>query len=401
MTRNLVYHLIVCPWFSLLPLFLFQPPFESLGRPYLLPHFLSPFLPPSLLSLTPLQTLTFTPLSSSLMFPLSRLPPPSASPARSPPPPLLPPPLPLSTCSRSLPPSSACSDIAPASARFASQLAVRNRMKSVRSIQKITKAMKMVAASKLRGVQGKTEQSRGMWQPFTALLGDNPTLVAPRTLVITVSTDRGLCGGINSTVVKHSRAVSAISAPSAEESKSVFVILGEKAKLQLQRDSNNTIVMTVADTQKQGINFTQTSMIVDEILKNVEFDTARIIYNRFNSVVAFVPTVSTVLSPETLLKEAAEGGSASQLAEYEIEGEEGQEELFQNLSEFQLASTLYNAQLENACSEQGARMSAMDNSSRNASDMLGRLTLSYNRSRQATITTELIEIISGAAALEG
>ncbi|CAI5500251.1 unnamed protein product [Closterium sp. Naga37s-1] len=228
-------------------------------------------------------------------------------------------------------------DIAPAGARFASQLAVRNRMKSVRSIQKITKAMKMVAASKLRGVQGKTEQSRGMWQPFTALLGDNPTLVTPRTLIIAVSTDRGLCGGINSTVVKHSRAVSAISAPS-EENKSVFVILGEKAKLQLQRDANNTILMTVADTQKQGINFTQTSMIVDEILKNVEFDTARIIYNRFNSVVAFVPTVSTVLSPETLLKEAAEGGSASQLAEYEIEGEEGQEELFQNLSEFQLAS---------------------------------------------------------------
>ncbi|CAI5461112.1 unnamed protein product [Closterium sp. Yama58-4] len=234
-------------------------------------------------------------------------------------------------------------DIAPAGARFASQLAVRNRMKSVRSIQKITKAMKMVAASKLRGVQGKTEQSRGMWQPFTALLGDNPTLVTPRTLVIAVSTDRGLCGGINSTVVKHSRAVSAISAPS-EDTKSVFVILGEKAKLQLQRDANNTILMTVADTQKQGINFTQTSMIVDEILKNVEFDTARIIYNRFNSVVAFVPTVSTVLSPETLLKEAAEGGSASQLAEYEIEGEEGQEELFQNLSEFQLASTL-NGQL--------------------------------------------------------
>ncbi|GJP40472.1 hypothetical protein CLOM_g152, partial [Closterium sp. NIES-68] len=201
-------------------------------------------------------------------------------------------------------------------------------------------------------------------------------------------------------LVKHSKAVSAISAPS-EENKSVFVIMGEKAKLQLQRDPRNVIEMTIADTQKVGINFTQTSMIVDEILKNVEFDAARIIYNRFNSVVAFVPTVSTVLSPETLLKEAAEGGSASQLAEYEIEGEEGQEELFQNLSEFQLASTLYNAQLENACSEQGARMSAMDNSSRNASDMLGRLTLSYNRSRQATITTELIEIISGAAALEG
>eukprot|EP00475_Leptophrys_vorax_P034232 TRINITY_DN55008_c0_g1_i1.p1 TRINITY_DN55008_c0_g1~~TRINITY_DN55008_c0_g1_i1.p1 ORF type:complete len:373 (-),score=21.31 TRINITY_DN55008_c0_g1_i1:756-1775(-) len=293
-------------------------------------------------------------------------------------------------------------DIAPLGARFASQLAVRNRMKSVRSIQKITKAMKMVAASKLRGVQTRTEQSRGMWQPFTALLGDSSTLLTPRTLVIAVSTDRGLCGGINSTVVKHSRAVRDIVAEGGEGASTTFVIVGEKAKLQLQRDKSNAIDMTVSETQKVSINFTQTSMIVDEILKSVQFDSARIIFNRFNSVVAFAPTIATVLSPETLLKEASsEGGSLAGLAAYEVEGDESQEEMLQNLAEFHMAASLYNAQLENACSEQGARMSAMDNSSRNASDMLGRLTLSYNRSRQATITTELIEIISGAAALEG
>lgn len=291
-------------------------------------------------------------------------------------------------------------DIAPFGARFASQLAVRNRMKSVKSIQKITKAMKMVAASKLRGVQGKTEQSRGMWQPFTALLGDKSTLLTPRSVVLVVSTDRGLCGGINSTVVKHGRAITAIAAPDAG-SKSTYVILGEKAKLQLQRYSTDSIDITVSETQKVGINFTQTSMIVDEILKSIEFDSARVVYNRFNSVVAFVPTIATVLAPETLLRESAEGGRLHHLNSYEVEGEESSEEMMQNLAEFQLASVLFNAQLENACSEQGARMSAMDSSSRNASDMLGRLTLSYNRSRQATITTELIEIISGAAALEG
>lgn len=292
-------------------------------------------------------------------------------------------------------------DIATFGARLASQLAVRNRMKSVKSIQKITKAMKMVAASKLRGVQGKAETSRGLWQPFTALLGDPVSLEGQKNVVLAVSTDRGLCGGINSTVVKHSRALFKIS--QLEESrKTGFVILGEKAKTQLVRDARNDIQLNITETSKIGINFTQTSMVVDDILKNVEFDTIKIVFNRFNSVVSFVPTVTTVLSPELLAKEVGEeGGSLGKLQEYEIEGEESQEEALQNLSEFQFAAMLYNAQLENACSEQGARMSAMDSSSRNASDMLDRLTLSYNRSRQATITTELIEIISGAAALEG
>lgn len=275
---------------------------------------------------------------------------------------------------------------------MASQLAVKNRMRSVKSIQKITKAMKMVAASKLRGVQTKTEQSRGMWQPFTALLGDNVAMHVDKNVILTISSDRGLCGGINSTAVKFSRALFRVNGDDGK-----YVVIGEKGRSQLVRDSRKSIVLTVSETQKLPINFTQTCMIVDEMLKDVEFDAIRLVYNRFNTVVSYSPTVATILSPEVLEKAVEDGG---ELDKYEIEGAETAAEVFQNLHEFQFAAMLFNASLENACSEQGARMSAMDNSSRNASDMLDRLTLSYNRSRQATITTELIEIISGAAALE-
>lgn len=290
----------------------------------------------------------------------------------------------------------ASGELAPFGSRMASQLAVKNRMRSVKSIQKITKAMKMVAASKLRGVQTKTEQSRGMWQPFTALLGDNVARNVDKNVILTISSDRGLCGGINSTSVKFSRALFNVSkAEGSEHGK--YIVIGEKGRSQLVRDSRKSIVLTVSETQKLPINFTQTCMIVDEMLKDVEFDAIRIVYNRFNSIVSYSPTVATILSPEVLEKSVEDGGD---LDKYETEGAESTGEVLQNLHEFQFAATLYNASLENACSEQGARMSAMDNSSRNASDMLDRLTLSYNRSRQATITTELIEIISGAAALE-
>ncbi|KAF2567289.1 hypothetical protein F2Q68_00024601 [Brassica cretica] len=244
----------------------------------------------------------------------------------------------------------------PLGVRSISTQVVRNRMKSVKNIQKITKAMKMVAASKLRAVQGRAENSRGLWQPFTALLGDNPTrssifldmhprcfrfvvlldafmissvyfmakpgIDVKKSVVVTLSSDKGLCGGINSTVVK------------------------------------------------------------------------------FHSVVAFLPTVATVLSPEIIEKESEVGGKLGELDSYEIEGGETKGEILQNLAEFQFSCVMFNAVLENACSEMGARMSAMDSSSRNAGEMLDRLTLTYNRTRQASITTELIEIISGASALE-
>eukprot|EP00250_Pteridium_aquilinum_P008300 c17833_g1_i1 orf=235-1230(+) len=289
-------------------------------------------------------------------------------------------------------------ELAPFGTRMASSQIVRNRMKSVKSIQKITKAMKMVAASKLRGIQVKTENSRGFWQPFVALLGDHPDIDSKKNVILAISSDRGLCGGINSSVVKLSKGLYRMTAGSEEPSK--YLVLGEKGKLQLQRDSKKSIQMVITDTQKMPINFTEISMIADEILKNVEFDAIKMVYNKFVSVVSFVPTVATVLSPEAIEKESEAGGKVGQLESYEIEGADNKAEVLQNLSEFQFAAMLFNASLENACSEQGARMSAMDNSTRNATDMLEKLTLKYNRSRQASITTELIEIISGAAALE-
>nr|CAN80974.1 hypothetical protein VITISV_014454 [Vitis vinifera] len=145
----------------------------------------------------------------------------------------------------------------------------------------------------------------------------------------------------------------------------------------------------------------QVSVLADEILKNVEYDALRIVFNKFRSIISFVPTTSTVLSPEVVEREAEAGGKLGDLDSYEIEGGETKGEILQNLAEFQFSCVLFNAVLENACSEQGARMSAMDSSSRNAGDMLDRLTLTYNRTRQAAITTELTEIISGASALEG
>ncbi|XP_050228460.1 ATP synthase subunit gamma, mitochondrial [Mercurialis annua] len=287
----------------------------------------------------------------------------------------------------------------PLGVRSISTQIVRNRMKSVKNIQKITKAMKMVAASKLRAIQTKAENSRGLWQPFTALLGDAPSVDVKKNVIVTVSSDKGLCGGINSTAVKNSRAILKLTSGPEKETK--YVVLGEKAKAQLIRDSKKDITLCITELQKNPLNFTQVSVVADDILKNVEFDALRIVFNKFQSVVSFLPTLSTVLSPEIVERESEAGGKLGDLDSYEIEGGETKGEILQNLSEFQFSCVLFNAVLENACSEQGARMSAMDSSSRNAGEMLDRLTLTYNRTRQASITTELTEIISGASALEG
>lgn len=151
----------------------------------------------------------------------------------------------------------AVQELAPFGARAASSQIVRTRMKSVKSIQKITKAMKMVAASKLRGIQAKAENSRGMWQPFVALLGDNPGISVKKKVIVTVSSDKGLCGGINSTSVKYSKALLRMNALMGADKETKYVIIGEKGKAQLQRDSRKAIGFFVGETQKIGICFTQ------------------------------------------------------------------------------------------------------------------------------------------------
>lgn len=271
-------------------------------------------------------------------------------------------------------------------------IAVKTRMRSVGNIQKITSAMKMVAASKMRSAEASTKKSRGIAEPFLRILGDTPMAEGEKNIVIPVTTDRGLCGAINTFVAKYARATVDVLG-GAEKEGNHLIILGEKGRSQLQRDMKDKIVATFADTGKAKMTFAQASAISEEILKT-EYDVVRIIYNRFVSAISQKPTVATVLSPDALEK-AAEAGAA--IDQYEIEGPD-RAEMLQDLAEFQLATTLYSSMMENNCSEQSSRMSAMENSTKNAGEMLDKLTLTYNRTRQAGITTELIEIISGATA---
>jgi F-type H+-transporting ATPase subunit gamma len=270
--------------------------------------------------------------------------------------------------------------------------AVKLRMRSVGNIQKITKAMKMVAASKMRSAQANTMKARGIVAPFLRLLGDLPSAVGEKNVWVPITTDRGLCGGINTMVAKYVR--TSMAALGAENNE--LVIIGEKGRAVMQRDMREKIFATIADTGKVRHTFPMACAVAEDILKT-EYDVTRIIFNRFVSAIAQKPTIATVLSPNALEKEA-EAGSA--IDQYEIEGPD-RAELLQDLGEFQLATTLFTGMLENNCSEQSSRMSAMENSTKNAGEMLGKLTLTYNRTRQAGITTELSEIISGATALEG
>lgn len=298
--------------------------------------------------------------------------------------------------------------------RYISLQAVKIRMKSVTNIKKITAAMKMVAASKLRAVEDKMRMSRGIVVPFVNLVGDLPAAAAEEPVTVLITSDRGLCGGINSTIAKTYRAMDKVTKAINEENseggsgseKKNLVLVGEKIKALLQRDSSDAFRMHITDCLKSGITFGLASAIADEIIKmntnansddssSGEFDVAHIVFNKFGSVMSFIPTIATVLSPEGIEKFA----DIARLDQYEID-EDDREELFQNFCEFQVGAQMFNALLENASSEMASRMSAMDSSTRNASEMLEKLTLTYNRTRQAAITTELIEIISGASALD-
>ena len=284
------------------------------------------------------------------------------------------------------------SNATPFGARSISLQAVQIRMKSVGNIQKITKAMKMVAASRLKGAETRAKQSRALVQPFVRLLGDTPAVeVEGETLVVPITSDKGLCGGINTTVVKYTKILNEMNGGAA-----ALDVIGEKARSQLARLFPKQINDVIVDTTKQPLTFSTVCGIADAIMSKNAPKT-HLIYNRFQSAIAFKPTVATILSNDELEKVAEEGVNAFDT--YEIEGPDRSEFLL-DLAEFKMGAALYNAMLENNTSELGSRMQSMESSSKNAGEMLNKLTLLYNRTRQAAITTELIEIISGASALE-
>ena len=285
---------------------------------------------------------------------------------------------------------------------------MRVRIAATKATQKITKAMQMVAASKLRRAQVAAEAARPYAERMGKVLGSIAAAVAggdsaPRLLVgtgndkihllVVCTAERGLCGPFNSSIVRLARDKANALIADGKEVK--ILCVGRKGYDQLRRLFGKLIIETIDLRGVRTIGFEQAEMIAKKVVALFDqgaFDVATLFFSRFKSVMAQIPTAQQIIPP--LFERASEAGPA---AAYEYEPEE--EEILAELLPRNLSVQVFRALLENAASEQGARMSAMDNATRNAGEMIRKQTLTYNRTRQAMITKELIEIISGAEAL--
>ncbi len=292
---------------------------------------------------------------------------------------------------------------------------LRVRIASVKSTQKITSAMKMVAAAKLRRAQEAAEAARPYALRMERMLG---TLTeglatfdgAPRLLagtgkedvhlLLVVSADRGLCGGFNSSIVRETR--KQIRELQSDGKTVNILCLGRKARDALRRDHGALIVDSVENLTRAGVTYEparEVAQRLNRMAEDSEFDICTVIFNRFKSVISQVVTVSQLVPfplPETTEEEKASAAGGPRAVPIL---EPSDDEILAELLPRNLAVQVFQTLLESFASEQGARMTAMDSATRNAGDMIDDLTLSYNRSRQALITKELIEIISGAEAV--
>jgi F-type H+-transporting ATPase subunit gamma len=285
---------------------------------------------------------------------------------------------------------------------------MRVRIASTKATQKITKAMQMVAASKLRRAQAAAEVARPYAERMDKVLRNIAAAVAgsdsgPRLmrgtgatqvhLLLVCTAERGLCGPFNSAIVRLAR--ERANALAAEGKEVKFLCVGRKGYDQLKRQYEKQIVETIELRGVRQIGFEQAEGIANKLLAlfdDGQFDVCTLFFSRFKSVIAQIPTAQQIIPAQ--VPELAEGEGR---ATYDYEPEE--EEILAELLPRYVATQIFRALLENAASEQGARMSAMDNATRNAGEMIRKQTLTYNRTRQAMITKELIEIISGAEAL--
>jgi F-type H+-transporting ATPase subunit gamma len=284
---------------------------------------------------------------------------------------------------------------------------LKNRIASVKATQKITKAMQMVAAAKLRRAQDAAEAARPYAQRMTAVLGNLTVGLAGRDdaprlmtgtgrdqvhLLVVCTAERGLCGGFNSQIVRKAREHINTLLAAGKEVK--ILTVGKKGADALRRDHSGRIIDRVELRNVKTIGFDNAIDIQARILKlydEGQFDVCTLFFSRFKSVISQIPTAQQIV-PVVVDTTSPNADSV-----YEYEPDEA--EILEELLPRSLSVQIYTALLENAASEQGARMSAMDNATRNAGDMINKLSLQYNRTRQATITKELIEIISGAEAL--
>ncbi len=284
---------------------------------------------------------------------------------------------------------------------------LKNRIESVKSTRKITKAMQMVAAAKLRRAQDAAEAARPYAERFNAVMaglaasvGDSDT--APKLLagtgsdqthlLVVMTAERGLCGGFNSNIAKLARSKANELVAAGKTVK--ILTVGKKGRASLKRDLGDHFIGHVDLTEVKRVGYANAQDIAKDVLTRFdagEFDVATIFFARFENVVVQHPTAQQIIPAKF---DKVEGAEAT-LYDYEP----SEEEILADLLPKGVATAIFSALLENAASEQGARQSAMDNATRNAGEMIDKLTIEFNRSRQAVITNELIEIISGAEAL--
>lgn len=284
---------------------------------------------------------------------------------------------------------------------------LKNRIESVKSTRKITKAMQMVAAAKLRRAQEAAEMSRPYAERFTAVMAGLASAAAgsdsaPKLLsgtgsdqvqlLVVMTSERGLCGGFNTNIAKLARAHAT---KLQNDGKTVKILtVGKKGRDQLKRDFGDLFVGHVDMSEVKRMSYADAQGVAKDVLGRFdagEFDVATIFFARFQNVVTQIPTAQQIIP--FAVPEDYEAGET--LYDYEPD----EEAILADLLPRAVATSIFSALLENGASEQGARMSAMDNATRNAGEMIDQLTIQYNRSRQAVITNELIEIISGAEAL--
>jgi F-type H+-transporting ATPase subunit gamma len=285
---------------------------------------------------------------------------------------------------------------------------LKKRIASVKSTQKITKAMKMVAAAKLRKAQESAERGRPYSEKMNNVIlnlsnGISDKENAPKLLsgtgkdkvhlCVVMTSDRGLCGGFNSNIIKKAKL---FFNKLAEEGKELKIItVGSKGNDQLKRIYGKQIIEKISFKNSKNANYfdaEKVSKIIIEKFEKEEFDVCTIFYNQFKNVITQIPQAQQIIPLKTDNEEVAKSDDS-----YEFEPDE--DEILSNLLPKNISTQIFKAMLENSASEQGSRMSAMDNATRNAGEMVDKLTIEYNRSRQAAITKELIEIISGAESL--
>ncbi len=284
---------------------------------------------------------------------------------------------------------------------------LKKRIASVKSTQKITKAMKMVAAAKLRRAQESAEKGRPYSEKMNNVIlnlsnGISDKENAPKLLsgtgqekthlCVVMTSDRGLCGGFNSNIIKKAKSYFS---KILDEGKDLKIItVGSKGNDQLKRVYGDKIIENISFKESKNANYFDADKVGKMVIEKFEigeFDVCTIFYNRFKNVITQIPQAQQIIPLNN------EGEESSSDESYEFEPDE--DEILSNLLPKNISTQIFKAMLENSASEQGSRMSAMDNATRNAGEMVDKLTIEYNRSRQAAITKELIEIISGAESL--